>query len=134
MSDPVMEINDVRDAQRILGAPAGRYSPEAIIVARMYLKRTYTDRNEKMLKDVQEFDANTGYSSNTDIYLSHCPLRRGASTKVHIGRGRAMSAIRVNAGSAWRLHDGKWIRIAYTYEQYDLNTGEMLKHTVVEDS
>lgn len=119
----VPEIGDVRDAQRILLAPAGHYSPEAIIAARMYVRNHYTEENEKLRANIESFDANSGYSSNTNIFLSHCPLRRGPSTKVHIGRGRALSALRQNPGSAWALEDGKWVRFAYSYRKWNLDTG-----------
>ena len=110
-------------------------TPDAMVEIKLQLDKHYGPINELIEGASREFDANTGYSRNTDIFLTNC-IGRSPNTKVHLGIGRAMQSVKKNAGSVWELDvDGSyWHRIAYSYVYWNPdNNYEREVVVVVED-
>lgn len=109
-------------------------SPDARVEVLRILNQHYRPINELLRDHSTQFDANSGYSANTRIYLSHVASRT-PGTKVHLGRGRAMSTIRNRSGSVWELDiDGSyWHRVAYSYVYWNPDNDFKREVIVVEE-
>lgn len=95
----------------LVGANPDRYSPESRLEAKMKLDEHFKWFDDRETNDLAEFDPNNGRSFG-DIHATYVPGRQGPSFKVHESRGRALSALRQNPGTMWRLEDSGWVHIA----------------------